>query len=802
MTKTTHFIGIGGIGMSSLARLLIGKNHSVSGSDAAVNYITEGLEKEGARIFKGQSSTNITPHMRVIYSSDIKADNPEYQAALQLKCILMHRSDLLAELAREHRSLAVAGTHGKTTTSALLASVLVEAGLDPSFSVGGVLPQFHSNARLGQGDLFAFEADESDGTFLKYTPYGAIVTNIDNDHLVNFSGSEETLIKAFEVFLNQVSSPKHLFWCGDDDHLRKLNALGQSYGFGADCKWRVSNFRQQGFSITVDIENNGTIYKDVKVALTGQHNALNASAVFGLCMSLGVDEASIRKAFESFQGVLRRCQQKGEKHGVTFIDDYGHHPTEISATIKAIRQAVGERRLVVIFQPHRYSRTKDCLGQYRHIFDLADELVITDIFAAGESPILSVTADVILNEVRAASTIPAKYIPRSQLATVLADSSLPHDVIVTFGAGDITKLSDEVMKILARRHLKVGLVFGGRSTEHEISLRSAQHFCDSLRKDIYNIDYFGITRDGGWIVGPDAKERLERKVEQKEISSEVLQKLTDCDVLIPVLHGPYGEDGTIQGFFDILGKAYVGCDHRSAAIAMNKAFSKELVSLKGVRTSPYIDCRLPQWQQNTQSIIDAVKAKLQFPLFVKPAHLGSSIGISKVSDSLSLSKAIDEAFLYDTHVLIEQGISNCREIEFAVLGNENIQVFPPGEILTHGQVYDYKAKYAKTGFGTTASADLPPHLIEEGMALAEEAYKAIGSCGMARVDFFLDDRQQFWFNEINPIPGFTSISLYPQICAHNGLKGPELMDRLIVLALQRKRRQDRCKLCSEDSQGI
>ena len=216
MNDTYHFIGIGGIGMSGLARLLLSQNIKVTGSDIAFNAVIEGLIKEGAIIHKGQSAENVPPHAKVVYTSDIKADNPEYQAAMKMQCALLHRANLLAELLKGYKALAVAGTHGKTTTSSLLATVLVDAGIDPSFAIGGMLPAFQSNARFGRGEYFAFEADESDRSFLKYQSFGAIVTNIDNDHLNNYNGSFDSLIEHFKLFMSNVQSPRHLFWCREN----------------------------------------------------------------------------------------------------------------------------------------------------------------------------------------------------------------------------------------------------------------------------------------------------------------------------------------------------------------------------------------------------------------------------------------------------------------------------------------------------------------------------------------------------------------------------------------------------------
>lgn len=798
MTKAYHFIGIGGIGMSGLAHILLKKEAEVSGSDIAQTMITEGLIKAGAHVYQKHTADHIQQHMTVVYSSDIKPDNPEYLAAIKKQCMLLHRSDLLAHLLSQHRSLAVTGTHGKTTTSALLSTVLVEAGLDPSFAVGGMLAEFHANSRFGEGPWFAFEADESDRSFLKYHPDGAIITNIDRDHLNSYSNSESELIASFKQFISQVTSPDYLLWCGDDLHLKQCRPPGQSYGFSLECDWRALRFRQEGFKIFFDIEGKGKRYQEVEVSLTGEHNALNALAVFALTLALGIEETVIRRALKNFKGVMRRCEKKGESHGVLFLDDYAHHPTEIAATLKAMREAIQERRFIAVFQPHRYSRTQDCLGTYGSIFERADEVIITDIYGAGEEPIPGLSSQQMIEEVKKESTVSVRYVPRSQLSSWLASFVHPLDVVATLGAGDVTKLGPEVMNQLQAsppRRLKLGLIFGGSATEHEVSIRSAQHFKDSFRSHSYDVTEFGITPHGQWITGSTVKQQLESKsyvIEETKslLGADIMEPLLACDVLVPVLHGPLGEDGTIQGFFEILKKAYVGCDHRAAAISMDKVICKKLALQEGIRTSPFIDFSLHDWQVNHQRIQEHMIETLSFPVFVKPTHLGSTVGIKKVTHPDQLAEAIQYAFYHDTHVLVENGISG-REIEFAVLGNDHVYAFPPGEILTDGAVYDYQAKYSKNGAKTTPRADLSPKVIEEGRELARQIYRLMGCSGMARIDFFLESNEIYWFNEVNPIPGFTVNSLYPQMCASNGLDGSSLMDKLIGLALHRRRRQDR-----------
>lgn len=451
MSQMYHFIGIGGIGMSALARILLQKNILVSGSDLSFHYTIERLVQAGANIYKGHSADLIKPQMAVVYSSDIKPDNPEYLAAIEMQCPLLHRADLLAQLIQGYRSLAVTGTHGKTTTAALLSTVLAETGLDPCFAVGGILPQYQTNSSFGQGEYFAFEADESDRSFLKYFPFGAIVTNIDNDHLNNYEGRKPLLINAFRQFMSQVSSCEHLFWCADDPSLMSLNMPGKSYGFHEQSDWKASHFRQEGFKIFFDIEGEGKVYSDVEVPCIGSYNATNVLAVFGLAVTLGVAEEAIRKALKSFGGVSRRSEYKGEMNGITFLDDYAHHPTEIRATLQAIREAIGEKRLIVAFQPHRYSRTKDCLGFYGNIFDVADELIMTDIFGAGELPIPNLSHIQIMEEVQAKSSIPVQYFTRSALSHFLSRFVCSGDVVITLGAGDITKLGPETIAYLEKQ---------------------------------------------------------------------------------------------------------------------------------------------------------------------------------------------------------------------------------------------------------------------------------------------------------------------------------------------------------------
>lgn len=442
-----HFIGIGGIGMSGLARILLQKGSEVSGSDSSSSTIIESLQKQGAEIYIGHAAQNIQNPSAVIYSTVIKEENPEVKEARDRKIPFLHRSELLHRLMQDYSALLVTGTHGKTTTSSLLTHLFVEAQLDPTYAVGGLISSLGTNAGYGRGSYFIAEADESDGSFLAYAPFGAIITNIDNDHL-DYWKTLEKMIQGFQTFLDKVISQEHLFWCGDDEILRSMKPPGFSYGFDERNDLHIKSFRQEGWKNIFDLCFEGVDYCDIVLPLIGGHNVLNASAVFGMGIKVGISEEEIRKAFLHFKGVSRRAELKWERSGITIFDDYGHHPTEIFATLRAIKHAIADRRLVVAFQPHRYTRTRDCLHEFGPAFEKADLLILTDIYASSESPIDGITSEALLATIRKNSSVNVLYSPRDQLCPFLKKTLQPQDVLVTMGAGDITFVGPEVGKLL------------------------------------------------------------------------------------------------------------------------------------------------------------------------------------------------------------------------------------------------------------------------------------------------------------------------------------------------------------------
>ncbi|NGX59118.1 MAG: UDP-N-acetylmuramate--L-alanine ligase [Chlamydiae bacterium] len=445
MQKHYHMIGIGGIGMSALARILLQKGDKVTGSDIRESENVKKLRMEGAEIYLGHDKKNIKKPEAVIYSTEIPKENPEYSFAKKNGIPLLHRSELLAHLMEGYAPVLITGTHGKTTTASLLAHTLLEAGLDPSYALGGVLQSTNSNGHFGKGIYFVAEADESDGTFLNYPSFSAIITNLEHDHM-HFWKTEEALFIGFQQFASRVGSTKHFFWCYDDIILRSLKFPGFSYGFHEKADLVIDNFQQIKWKMRFDISFEEKHYRNLEIPLIGAHNVLNSAAVFGLGLKLDIEEKLMRKGLKSFMGVGRRAEKKGEMKDIEVYDDYAHHPTEIFATLRALKKALKNKRLIVAYQPHRYSRTKYCLDDFADAFTYADQVILTDIFAAGEPPLSGVTPEKVLERIKADGYNSIRYVAREKLIDYLATHLQPHDVLITMGAGDITHVGPAVLQ--------------------------------------------------------------------------------------------------------------------------------------------------------------------------------------------------------------------------------------------------------------------------------------------------------------------------------------------------------------------
>lgn len=446
--RHVHFVGIGGIGMSGIAEVLLNLGFSVSGSDLERTALTRRLAELGATVYLGHAAAQIAGADIVVFSSAVAADNPELAAAAQAGVPIIPRSDMLGELMRIRTGIAVAGAHGKTTTTSLAAVVLQEAGFDPTIVVGGRVKSLAAGARLGAGRYLVAEVDESDGNFVRLAPTIALITNIDAEHL-DFYGDLESIHAAFVAFARQVPFHGVVIACVDDAGVRAvLPAIDRrvvTYGFGAEADVRgrikVESAAGSTFDLVIDKAAAGELF----LGIPGRHNALNALGVCALAAQLDIPFEALKRALAGFEGVGRRFERRGEAGGVLVIDDYGHHPSEIEAAIETARRSY-DRRLVVIFQPHRYTRTRDLHERFDRCFREADEVFITGIYAAGETPLPGVSGELIYRAALRGGARKVSYLPRREdLLAVLADHLRSGDLVLTLGAGDIWSMGDELL---------------------------------------------------------------------------------------------------------------------------------------------------------------------------------------------------------------------------------------------------------------------------------------------------------------------------------------------------------------------
>jgi UDP-N-acetylmuramate--alanine ligase len=451
--RRVHFVGIGGAGMSGIAEVLHNLGYAVSGSDKTDSPTTRRLASLGIRIDRGHAAEQVADADVLVVSSAIRADNPELVAARARRMPVVPRAEMLGELMRFRRGIAVAGTHGKTTTTSLIASVLAEAGLDPTFVIGGQLIAAGANARLGSGQYLVAEADESDGSFLLLNPVIAVVTNIDADHLENYGGDFERVKKAFADFLHRLPFYGVAVLCADDANVAALaqdtTRRTLTYAIDASADVRAANVRADGARMCFDLHLPQCEALAVTLNLPGLHNVRNALAAAAIGWQLGVEPAAIARALEQFRGVGRRFQARGDVHidvgKVLLVDDYGHHPRELAAVFAAARGGWPQRRLVVAFQPHRYTRTRDLLDDFAAVLATTDVLVLTDVYPAGEAPIAGADGRALARAVRARGKVDPVFVehPR-ELKNALPALLHDGDLLLVMGAGDIGAAASEI----------------------------------------------------------------------------------------------------------------------------------------------------------------------------------------------------------------------------------------------------------------------------------------------------------------------------------------------------------------------
>ncbi|MFM2254109.1 MAG: hypothetical protein RJB68_2446 [Pseudomonadota bacterium] len=470
--KHIHFVGIGGSGMSGIAEVLSNLGYEISGSDLADNATTRRLAALGIKTYVGHAAGHVTGADAVVTSTAVQSDNPEVIRAREMKIPIVPRALMLAELMRLKQGIAIAGTHGKTTTTSLVASVLAEAGLDPTFVIGGRLNSAGANARLGSGDHIVVEADESDASFLNLLPVMAVVTNIDADHMETYGHDFGKLKKAFVDFLHRMPFYGTAILCTDDAAVRdiceQVTCPITSYGFNEDAEVRAVNVRAMSGQMHFTVQRrNGVVLPDMEVVLNlpGLHNVLNALSAIAVAVELNIPDAAVIKALAEFKGVGRRFQRYGDlalpaKEGesggvVTVIDDYGHHPVEMAATLAAARGAFPGRRLVLAFQPHRYTRTRDCFEDFVKVIGAgADAVLLAEVYAAGEAPIVAADGRSLARALRVGGKVEPLFVDDiAAMPQAAIDNARDRDVLICMGAGSIGAVPGKIVDLLQNKEL-------------------------------------------------------------------------------------------------------------------------------------------------------------------------------------------------------------------------------------------------------------------------------------------------------------------------------------------------------------
>jgi UDP-N-acetylmuramate--alanine ligase len=684
-----------------------------------------------------------------------------------------------------YEKILITGSHGKTTTTSLVSYIFSKANLDPSFVIGGISKAFNTNAHLGKGKYFIAESDESDGSFLKTEAKAAIVTNLDHEHL-NYWKSIDNLKKAYTKFFDLIENKDTLLWCKDCKNLNDINPKGISYGFSKKANAICLNVRQNGFFTYFDIKYKNKIYKDIKLNMIGDHSVLNATAAFILSLNFNIDEIYIRDALESFLGTKRRVDKIGTHRKIDFFDDYAHHPSEIKATLKAIRKAQKERRIVAIFQAHRYSRLKETINDLKDAFQDIDELIITDIYSAGEEKDKIIDEKYLENFLK--DYVKVKYIQDEYLNLYLKENLEIYDLVITLGAGDISQKIRDFFKEFSKdtRKIEVSILYGGRSNEHEVAIASTKNFSKLFDKNIFDLKFFKIKKDGKWLYSDSEFLEFDYEYTYDISFFKMLKKLVDSDLVFPIFHGAFGEDGMIQGFLETLNLPYLGADYKSSSLTLDKGFCKNLAKVNKIKVVDFLEVNIIDFKKDEKKIISNIIKKLGTDLCVKANSLGSSIGVFFSNDEKSLNDKIKKCFMHDDNIIIEKKMY-ANELNISLIGNEDIFASKPSFFHTKNNFYDYEKKYLVKSTKIDCPAKLSIEKEEEIKNLSIKIYKILKLNGFARIDFFIDEKENIFFNEANSIPGFASENSMFIKMLKLSMSNQEIVDRFIISSLNKKR---------------
>lgn len=738
------FVGIGGAGMSGIAAMMLRRGLTVFGSDAVSSPVIQSLVNQGAAIGIGHSAERITEGMAVVLTDaiDLKT-SPEVRRAEELGLPIFRRSQVLGWLLKDKKVIAVSGTHGKTTTSGMLGVAMRAAGMDPTIVVGAEVPDFGGATVEGSGLWAVVEACEAYDSFHDLQPEVMLLTNLEPDHL-DFHGSWENLKESVNKFARKIPLTGALFYCVEDKGAREI---AEEFG-GTAIAYDAGEWPNP---------RSGTM------RLPGRHNWLNAQGA--LMVAARVSNKSmddLLPAVANYGGAERRLQIISDGD-ITVIDDYAHHPTEIRASISALKSRYTNRRLVVVFQPHLYSRTRDFLPQFAKELSEADYLVLTDIYPAREEPIAGMSSGRIAEMV----SCPVDYVPsRHLLARKVMEIVRPGDVVVGMGAGNIASFAGQFVAELRRPAKKrVAILYGGDSAEREVSLHTGRGVYNAL-KETYTCELL------------DASELLLGKG-----SISALMGDHRPDVAFLAVHGTNAEDGAIQGFCNLLHIPHTGSGIQASALAMDKQMTKMILREKGLPVPEGVVVKKADWLHDAERVLnDLPVALIDKPSIVKPNQQGSTVGLSFTHGRDELRAGIEKALHYDDVALVEERVAG-METSTPVLGD---RVLLPVEIAPASGVYDFESKYTPGATEEICPARLDPAVLATLQDLALRAHQALGCEGATRTDMIVDGSSAVIL-EVNTLPGLTPTSLLPKSAETCGVSYQELCVWLVEDALRRAR---------------
>ena len=759
--RSFFLVGIGGAGMSALARMLRHRSFGVAGSDAVASLEVERLRDEGTEVHIGHSATALREFLAshtdcalVVTDAVDLNKSPEVAEARKKGLPIVRRSQALGWLLRPYKVIAVTGTHGKTTTTGLLGAGLIAAGLDPLVVVGAAILDWEGPIREGNGEYAVVEACEAYEAYADIDPHIVLLTNLEPDHL-DYHGTYENLRDSMVRFVSKVPPNGGLVYCADDRGASEIAELTdvKCLAYGLSEAWLQQTFNKFGFGINASESDAGKI---LKLNLPGDHNRMNATGALAAASLLSdedtvVDLDAVEMGIARFGGAERRLQVLLEGP-VTVIDDYAHHPSEISASIQAVRQRYPDRRLIVVYQPHMYSRTLEHIKEFPPALNEADMVVLTDIYPAREAPIPGVSSARIAEGI----TKPMRYVPSRHLLPRQVKKLLqPGDVVVGMGAGTISEFAPDLIREIERDAnptKKVAVIYGGDSSEREVSILSGNAIAKALIAAGYDAELIDVT------------ECLLRKGNVIDFTGSIRP-----DVAFLAVHGTHAEDGAIQGFLELMHVPYTGSGILASAVAIDKNRTKQLLESVGIR------CPKGQWVNDPNEPITVVA-----PAIVKPNREGSTVGLSFAETQEQVAEGVRMALQYPGGCLVEEWVKG-MEISVPVLCGEPL---PPVEICPVSGGYDFANKYTPGATEEIVPARLPEPVLAEAQRVATLAHKTLGCEGATRTDMIVRGDEIFVL-EVNTLPGMTATSLLPNSARAARISFEELCKRIVEDALKR-----------------